>query len=59
MTNRLTGSDPKYKQTFDTLLSHADRSYKEVEESLVREGKKILSDDEDSNEALPPIEKLD
>lgn len=51
LTNRLTGADPKYKQTFDTLLNHADRSYKEVEAALIKEGEKVESDSESESES--------
>ena len=47
LTNRLTATDPKYKQTFDTLLSHADKSYKEVEDALQAEGTAVEEDDND------------
>lgn len=56
LTNRLTGTDPKYKQTFDTLLNHADRSYKEVEASLIKEGEKIESESEDDENGVRELE---
>lgn len=48
LTSRLSMADPKYKQTFDTLLSHADKSYKEVERALEEEGHEIQKDESDT-----------
>ena len=50
VTNRLAATDPRYKQTFDTLLNHADKSYKEVEKALADDGQEIEDEDESSSE---------
>lgn len=38
MTNRLIAQDPKYKETFGSLLDQADSSYQEIKKSMADEG---------------------
>ena len=38
MTNRLIAQDPKYKETFGTLLDQADNSFNEIKKSMKDEG---------------------
>ena len=38
MTNRLIAQDPKYKDTFGTLLDQADNSFNEIKKNMKEEG---------------------
>lgn len=47
MTTKLAAHDPKYKNTFDSLLSHADDSYAEIKRTMQAEGAEINEDEEE------------
>lgn len=55
MTNRLIAQDPKYKETFGTLLDQADSSFNEIKKSMKEEG--VDLDNEEGVEDDPELDK--
>ena len=49
MTNKLVAHDPRYKDTFSSLLDHADNSYSEIKKTMEAEGE-VMEDDEEEEE---------
>ena len=49
MTNKLIAKDPRYKDTFGSLLDHADNSYAEIKKGLEEEGE-VMEEEEDDEE---------
>jgi len=47
MTAKLMATDPKYRETFSTLMNHADSSYAEIKKSMKEEDNIDLDEDED------------
>lgn len=54
MTNRLVAQDPRYKETFGTLLDQADNSFNEIKKSMKDEGVDL---DEVEDEEDPELDK--
>lgn len=50
MTNRLVAQDPKYKDTFGTLLDQADNSFNEIKKNMKDEGIDLEKEDEGDGE---------
>lgn len=53
MTNKLVAQDPRYKDTFGSLLDHADNSYSEIKKSLAEDGEdmeQLEKDDADGDD---------
>ncbi len=50
MTTKLVAHDPKYKDTFSSLLDHADNSYAEIKRTMEAEGDTFEDEDEDDDE---------
>ena len=50
MTTKLVAQDPRYKETFGSLLDHADDSYSEIKKSLAEDGIDLDKEAEEEGE---------
>ena len=49
MTTKIIAKEPKYKETFGSLLDHADQSYKEIRKNLEDDGEVFEEEDEEED----------